>query len=275
MVNKVIQRNIRISHRKAQLVCDLIRNQPVAKAIVILKSTNKKIAPIILKLLNSAIANATNNHAMNAEKLYIYNIFANQGPTMKRTMPRARGSADMIRKRSTHIEIHLSDNPDERKLALAKKSKKTKPNKKPKVQAKPEPKKVEPKPESKPKKPKASDIPVDKKHEVVSMKEFEDYDYEEFGSDIEAYIEYVTMGIITPYDYAYMFATTGFTDRIFDEFNDGIYPGSSYMFFAVGLDMDNSEKTVSFYEPQFYGDMVTTPDEWKRYGVLLKCNSNW
>lgn len=120
MVNTVIQRNIRISHRKAQLVCDLIRNKPVAQAIVILKNTDKKIAPIILKLLNSAIANATNNHAMNAEKLYVYNIFANQGPTMKRTMPRARGSADMIRKRSTHIEIHLSDNPNERKLAIEK-----------------------------------------------------------------------------------------------------------------------------------------------------------
>lgn len=99
---------------------------------------------------------------------------------------------------------------------------------------------------------------MDAQYIVVPMP---DYDYEEFGSDIEAYIEYVTMGIITPYDYAYMFATTGVTDRIFDEFNDGIYPGSSYMFFAVGLDMDNSEKTVSFYEPQFYGDMVTTPDE--------------
>ncbi len=124
MVNKVIQRNIHISHRKAQLVCDLIRNKPIKEAIVILKNTDKKFAPICLKLLNSAIANATNNHAMNAEKLYVYNIFANQGPTWKRTMPRARGSADIIFKRTTHLEIHLSDNPNERKLeAEARKNK--------------------------------------------------------------------------------------------------------------------------------------------------------
>lgn len=118
MVNKVIQRNIRISSRKAALVCDLIRNKSVREAIIILNNTDKKISPIIKKLLNSAIANATNNHAMNAEKLYIYNIFANQGPSLKRTMPRARGSADLIKKRTTHLEIHLSDNPNERQQSF-------------------------------------------------------------------------------------------------------------------------------------------------------------
>ena len=118
MICKVIQRNIRISHRKAQLVCDLIRNKPIKDALIILSSTNKKIAPIIKKLLSSAIANATHNHSMNSEKLYVYNIFANQGPTWKRNMPRARGSADMILKRTTHIEIHLSDNANERKDQL-------------------------------------------------------------------------------------------------------------------------------------------------------------
>lgn len=118
MVNKVIQRNIRISSRKAALVCDLIRNKSVREAIIILNNTDKKISPIIKKLLNSAIANATNNHAMNAERLYIYNIFANQGPSLKRTMPRARGSADLIKKRTTHLEIHLSDNPNERQQSF-------------------------------------------------------------------------------------------------------------------------------------------------------------
>lgn len=129
MVNKVIQRNVKISSRKAQLVCDLIRNQPVAKALVILNSTDKKISPIIQKLLSSAIANATHNHAMNAEHLYVYKIFANQGQTLKRRLPRARGSADMIRHRQTHLEIHLSDNLNERALELeaikAKKAKRT------------------------------------------------------------------------------------------------------------------------------------------------------
>ena len=50
-------------------------------------------------------------------------------------------------------------------------------------------------------------------------------------------------------------------DRVFNDWDDGIYPGSSYMFFAVGLDLDNESETVSFYEPQFYGEMVTTPTE--------------
>lgn len=99
---------------------------------------------------------------------------------------------------------------------------------------------------------------MDAQYIVIPMP---DYDYEEFGTDIDAYIEYVTMGVITPYYYTYMFATTGVTDRVFNEFDDGIYPGSSYMFMAVGVDMDNANETVSFYEPQLYGDMVTTPAE--------------
>ncbi len=118
MINTVIQRNIKISHRKAQLVCDLVRNANVQEALIILNNTNKKFSPIAKKLLNSAIANAINNHAMDSEKLYIYSIVANQGPTIKRTMPRARGSADMILKRTTHLEIKLSDNPNERKILL-------------------------------------------------------------------------------------------------------------------------------------------------------------
>ena len=88
-----------------------------------------------------------------------------------------------------------------------------------------------------------------------------DYDYEEFGTDIDAYLEYVTMGMITTYEYAYMFAATGVTDKVFDDLNDGIYPESSYMFMAVGVDMDNSSQTVEFYSPQTYGEMVTTPSE--------------
>ncbi len=118
MINTVIQRNIKISHRKAQLVCDLVRHSNVQEALIILNNTNKKFSPIAKKLLNSAIANAINNHAMDSEKLYIYSIVANQGPTSKRTMPRARGSADMILKRTTHLEIKLSDNLNERKLLM-------------------------------------------------------------------------------------------------------------------------------------------------------------
>lgn len=118
MKARAIQKNIHLSPRKAKLVCDLIRNKKVTDALVILEHTNKKAAPIISKLLNSAIANATNNHAMQAEKLYVYHIVANQGATLKRTSPRAKGSADLIRKRHSHIEIIISDDPDERKKEL-------------------------------------------------------------------------------------------------------------------------------------------------------------
>jgi len=136
MKARAIQRNIHVSPRKAGLVCDLIRGLPVAKALVILDNTNQKSAKIIKKILNSAIANATNNHAMVGEKLYIYQIAANQGSSIKRTLPRAKGSADMIKKRHTHLEIILSDDPQEHaKDLIAIKAKKAKkiPSKKAKV----------------------------------------------------------------------------------------------------------------------------------------------
>lgn len=133
MKARAIQRNIHLSPRKAKLVCDLIRGKKVTDALVTLEHVHKKAAPIISKLLSSAMANATNNHAMNAEKLYIYHIVANQGSTLKRTSPRAKGSADLIRKRHCHIEIIISDDVNERKKDLdaikALKSKRAKNNK--------------------------------------------------------------------------------------------------------------------------------------------------
>ncbi|MBR4486796.1 50S ribosomal protein L22 [bacterium] len=114
MISKAIQRNIHISSRKAGLVCDLIRMKRVDYAIAQLENIDHKAAEITLKLLKSAIANATNNHRMNAAKLYILSIVANQGPTLKRVLPRAKGSANTIRKRSTHLEIILSDDEKDR-----------------------------------------------------------------------------------------------------------------------------------------------------------------
>jgi ribosomal protein L22 len=111
-----IQRNVHVSSRKANLVCDLIRYRTVAQAQTILENTDKKTAIIMKKLLNSAVANATNNHQMVGEKLYIYKVTANQGSTIKRSLPRAKGSANMIRKRHSHLEIVLSDNPKQREL---------------------------------------------------------------------------------------------------------------------------------------------------------------
>lgn len=118
MITTAIQKNIHVSPRKMRLVIDLIRNKKVDKALIILNSTNKKSSPLVKKLLVSAMSNATNNHAMDAESLYVYEITANTGPTMKRTLPRAKGSADRLLKRTTHLTITLSDNPNERNVQL-------------------------------------------------------------------------------------------------------------------------------------------------------------
>lgn len=115
---KAIQRNIHISSRKAKLVCDLIRNKPVKQALEILENTNKKAAKYLQKLLHSAISNAINNHALNAENLYVYKVVANQGATLKRTSPRAKGSADLIRKRYSHLLVVVSDDPKEKEKEL-------------------------------------------------------------------------------------------------------------------------------------------------------------
>ncbi len=102
-------RFVRISARKVKIVIDLIRGKNAQEAIAILKYTNKAAAPIVAKLLKSAMANAVNNNQMDETALYISEIYANQGPTMKRIMPKAKGSADRIRKRTSHITIVLKE----------------------------------------------------------------------------------------------------------------------------------------------------------------------
>lgn len=114
------QNNVHISPRKAKLVVDLIRNKKIPEAITILQNTNKKAAPIVLKLLKSVVSNAINNHALDANKLYVYEIFANEGPTWKRQITRAKGSADRIFKRTTNFRIVLSDDFLERQNDLQK-----------------------------------------------------------------------------------------------------------------------------------------------------------
>ncbi len=102
-------RHARISSRKVKIVIDLIRGKDAKEALAILKYTNKAAAPVVEKLLKSAIANAVNNNKMDETKLYISEIYANQGPTMKRILPRAKGSADRIRKRTSHIVVVLKE----------------------------------------------------------------------------------------------------------------------------------------------------------------------
>jgi len=99
----------RISSRKVRIVADLIRGKNVDEALAIVKFTPKASSEIIEKLLKSAIANAENNHDMKHESLYIAEIFANQGPTLKRIRPAAKGSAVRIRKRTSNITIVLRD----------------------------------------------------------------------------------------------------------------------------------------------------------------------
>jgi large subunit ribosomal protein L22 len=102
-------RYARISARKVKIVADLIRGKDVAEALAIVKFTPKASSEIIEKLLKSAIANAENNHGMDSKKLYIAEIYANQGPTLKRIRPAAKGSAVRIRKRTSHITIVLKE----------------------------------------------------------------------------------------------------------------------------------------------------------------------
>ena len=99
----------RISSRKVKIVADLIRNKNVDEALAIVKFTPKASSEIIEKLLKSAIANAENNHDMNSQNLYVAEIYANQGPTLKRIRPAAKGSAVRIRKRTSHITIVLKE----------------------------------------------------------------------------------------------------------------------------------------------------------------------
>ena len=99
----------RISSRKVKTVIDLIRNKKVGEALAILKLTPKAASELVEKLLKSAIANAENNHGMDVEKLYVAEIFANQGPTLKRVRPRAQGRAFRIRKRTSHITVVLKE----------------------------------------------------------------------------------------------------------------------------------------------------------------------
>ena len=99
----------RISARKVKIVADLIRGKDVDEALAIVKFTPKASSEIIENLLKSAIANAENNHEMKAENLYVAEIYANQGPTLKRIRPAAKGSAVRIRKRTSHITIVLKE----------------------------------------------------------------------------------------------------------------------------------------------------------------------
>ena len=109
MEAKAVGRTLKLSTRKARLVADLVRDRRVVDALNILQFTNKKAAPIIKKVVESAIANATNNFGMDADTLYVSQIFVDEGPMMKRVSPRAMGRADIVKKQTSHVTVVVSE----------------------------------------------------------------------------------------------------------------------------------------------------------------------
>ncbi|PWQ94168.1 50S ribosomal protein L22 [Leucothrix arctica] len=99
----------RISPQKCRLVADQVRGMPVEQALELLAFSPKKGATIIKKVLNSAIANAEHNEGADIDELSVTKIYIDQGPTMKRIMPRAKGRADRIIKRTSHITLVVGD----------------------------------------------------------------------------------------------------------------------------------------------------------------------
>jgi len=129
---------LRIAPRKVRLVADLIRKKKVEEAQTILNFTIKKATKPILKLLNTAVADAHNNFQLNSENLYISKITVDEGPKYKRWRPRARGSAYEIQKKTSHITLILDEVVFGKKIKKVKKLKKTKKAKKPIVVSKKE-----------------------------------------------------------------------------------------------------------------------------------------
>ena len=105
METRAIARYIRMSPRKARVVVDLVRGKSVVQAREILRFTNRAAAETVEKVLNSAVANAEHQHQVRAEQLIVKRAYVDEGPTLKRIRPRAKGSASRIRKRTSHITI--------------------------------------------------------------------------------------------------------------------------------------------------------------------------
>lgn len=108
---KAVLMHARISSRKVKIVLDLIKDKNIDEAYGIVKYTPKAASELLYKLLKSAEANASNdpNKAINRDELYVAEAYANQGPTLKRIMPRAQGRANRIKKRTSHITVVLKE----------------------------------------------------------------------------------------------------------------------------------------------------------------------
>lgn len=111
---KSVYKYARISSLKAREVTRAIQGMPVSTALSVLNYTPKKAALLVGKTLQSAVANAENNHELDPETLVVKSAVATEGPSLSRIMPRARGSASPIKKRMTHITIILAEKPEEK-----------------------------------------------------------------------------------------------------------------------------------------------------------------
>lgn len=106
---RAVAKRLRISPQKARLVADQVRGKPVAQALDILNFSTQKAADLVLKVVESAIANAENNEGADVDELRVGEIFVDAGLTMKRIKPRAKGRADRVLKRTSHITVTVTD----------------------------------------------------------------------------------------------------------------------------------------------------------------------
>lgn len=106
---RAVAKSLRISPRKTRLVVDLIRGKKVGLAVSILKNCESTVKEDVLKVLNSAVANADHNHGLDVDQLYVKEIYVNPGATLKRFRARAKGSGNRILKRTSHITVVVSD----------------------------------------------------------------------------------------------------------------------------------------------------------------------
>ncbi len=106
---KAVEKFIRVAPRKVRSVVDLIREKTIEEAIDILTFTPRGAAVAVKKAIQSAVANATENNNINEDDLFIFKVFVDEGPTLKRFIPRARGRATKIRKRTSHLTVIVSD----------------------------------------------------------------------------------------------------------------------------------------------------------------------
>lgn len=106
---KAVHRYARSSAQKARLVADQVRGMAVDEALALLRFSPRKAASLIYKVLSAAIANAENNQSLDVDRLYVSRIMIDQGPSLKRVRPRAKGRADRIIKRTSHITVYVAE----------------------------------------------------------------------------------------------------------------------------------------------------------------------